>query len=315
MSLGKVIVTGANGFIGYNLVKNILDISDEIIAIDNFEYVKEDWISKLSKEFKNVKLIVGDVSQREVWEKIGNKKIDFIFHFGSPSSIVLFNKNPERCINETIFSQFFAFKYGIKMKAKKIIFPSSGNVYGRNTAEKPLTEDIQPLARNLYASSKLACEQIAWAHKDFIDFVGLRITAGYGPGEERKGEFASIVYLFLKDILNNISPTIFGDGEQKRDFVYIEDVISSIINSAKCDYSGIINVGSGKSRSFNEVIKIINKIVGKDIVPNYVTKPKNYVENIRVDISRMKKILNVKPIDIEEGIKMFIKYLKSKKFV
>jgi len=112
--------------------------------------------------------------------------------------------------------------------------------------------------------------------------------------------------------LNNISPTIFGDGEQKRDFVYIDDVISSIINSAKCDYSGIINVGSGKSRSFNEVIKTINKIVGKDIIPNYVAKPKNYVENIRVDIRKMKKILNVKPINLEEGVKRFLNYLQNK---
>jgi nucleoside-diphosphate-sugar epimerase len=265
----------------------------------------------LVREFKNLNLIVGDVSQKDVWEKIKNKKIDFIFHFGSPSSIVLFNKDPERCINETIFSLFFAFKYGIKMGVSKIIFPSSGNVYGRNLDE-PIVEDVQPLARNLYASSKLACEQIAWAHKDFIDFVGLRITAGYGPGEERKGEFASIVYLFLKDILNNNPPTIFGDGEQRRDFIYIDDVVSSIVSAAKSDYSGIINIGSGKSISFNEVIKTINKVVGKDIVPNYVPKPKNYVENIRVDISRMKKILNVNPIDLEEGVKRFLNYLQNK---
>lgn len=311
MSLGKIIITGANGFIGWNLIKSVADISDEIIAIDNFEYVKEDNISKLKKDFSNLNLIVGDVSQKDVWEKLQNRKIDYIFHFGSPSSIVLFNKNPEKCVYQTIFSLFFAFKYGTKMGASKIIFPSSGNVYGRNFSENPFTEEVQPLARNSYASSKLACEQIAWANKDFVDFVGLRITAGYGPGEERKGDFASVVYLFLKDMINDIPPTIFGDGEQKRDFIFIKDVVNSIVNAAKSDYTGIINIGSGKSVSFNEVIEIINKILGKEIKPNYIPKPKNYVENIRVDISKMKKILGISPIDLEEGVKNFINYLQN----
>jgi len=313
MSLGKIIITGANGFIGYNLIKRVTDISDEIIAIDNFEYVKKDYISELKKEFSNIELIVGDVSQKEVWNKIQSKKIDFIFHFGSPSSIVLFNKNPERCKYQTIFSLFFAFKYGIKMGASKIIFPSSGNVYGRNTSEKPLTEDVYPLARNLYASSKLACEQIAWANRDFIDFIGLRITAGYGPGEERKGDFASVIYLFLRDLINDAPPIIFGDGNQKRDFIFIDDIISSIINAAKSDYTGIINLGSGKSLSFNEVIKIMNKILDKHINPKYVLKPKNYVENIKVDISKMKEILKVHPISLEEGVKKFVNYLKKQR--
>jgi nucleoside-diphosphate-sugar epimerase len=311
MSLGRIIITGANGFIGWNLVKRVADISDEIIAIDNFEYVKEDYVSKLKKDFSNLNLIVGDVSQREVWEKLQNRKIDYIFHFGSPSSIILFNKDPEKCVHQTIFSLFFAFKYGIKMGVSKIVFPSSGNVYGRNLSESPLQEEVQPLARNFYASSKLACEQIAWANRDFIDFVGLRITAGYGPGEERKGEFASVIYLFLKDIMNDTPPTIFGNGEQKRDFIFIDDVISSIVNAARSDYTGIINIGSGKSVSFNEVIEIINKILGKEIKPNYIPKPKNYVENIRVDISKMKKILGISPIDLEESVKNFINYLQN----
>jgi nucleoside-diphosphate-sugar epimerase len=257
-------------------------------------------------------LIVGDVSQREVWEKLQNRKIDYIFHFGSPSSIILFNKDPEKCMYQTIFSLFFAFKYGIKMGVSKIVFPSSGNVYGRNLNESPLQEEVQPLARNLYASSKLACEQIAWANRDFIDFVGLRITAGYGPGEERKGEFASVIYLFLKDIMNDIPPTIFGNGEQKRDFIFIDDVITSIVNAARSDYTGIINVGSGTSISFNEVVKIINDVLDKDITPNYIPKPENYVENIRVDVSKMKKILNVDPINLEKGVKKFVNYLQSK---
>jgi nucleoside-diphosphate-sugar epimerase len=157
VSLGRIIITGANGFIGCNLIKSAADISDEIIAIDSFEYIKEDYVSGLRKEFSNLDLIVGDVSQKDVWEKLQNKKIDYIFHFGTPSSIVLFNKNPERCMYQTIFSTFFVFKYGIKMGVSKIVFPSSGNVYGGNFSKDPLSEEIQPLARNLYASSKLAC--------------------------------------------------------------------------------------------------------------------------------------------------------------
>jgi len=311
MNLGKVIVTGANGFIGWNLIKSIADFSDEIIAIDSFEYVKKNYIRELQEEFGNINLVVGDVSEENTWKKLKGKKIDYIFHFGSPSSIILFNRNPERCYYQTIFSQFFAFKYGRELGASKIIFASSGNVYGGNSSKKPLSEDDQPIAKNLYASSKIACEQIALANKDYIDFVGLRITAGYGPGEERKGEFSSVIYLFLKDILNGIQPKIFGDGSQERDFIFIEDVISGVIKAAIQDYVGIINLGSGRSVTFNEVIDVMSKLLHRDIKPIYIEKPKNYVENIRIDVSRMKKVLKIEPTDLEDGIKKFIEYLNS----
>ena len=96
--------------------------------------------------------------------------------------------------------------------------------------------------------------------------VGLRIFAGFGPGEEHKGEYASVVTLFLNSLMNNKPPVIFGDGTQNRDFVYIEDVVDAIVRSAEKPISNtVINVGTGKNLKFNDVVQIINRLLGKNI--------------------------------------------------
>lgn len=143
-----------------------------------------------------------------------------------------------------------------------------------------------------------------------LDYVAMRIFAGFGPEENHKGEIASVVTLFLNKILNNESPIIWGDGSQTRDFVWIEDIVDALINVTFKDFTGILNVGSGKSISFNEVVKLINKALGKNIKPLYVKKPVNYLENTKSDITLLKKIIGREPSDprkkIIEYAKMFL---------
>lgn len=307
----KVVVTGASGFIGSNLVKRLLENGAIIYSIDNFSYIDRKLVSKkLSILLNKVKIIRGDVSKKAPWLKIP-KDVDYIFHFAAPSSVVLFKRFPEKCYRETVFGMYNALEFARENEVKKVIFPSTGSVYAGNLM--PHSESIYPKPRNLYAAAKIACEGLANSYSDYIKFVGLRIFAGYGPGEEWKKDFASIVYLFIRDIMNDKSPIIYGDGNQTRDFVYITDVVNSIIKSAEIDYSGIINVGTGISTSFNSVVNIINRILNKNIKPTYIPKEKSYVEELKADTITMKKLLGIKPISIEEGIKKFIEYLGFEK--
>jgi len=304
----SVLITGVTGFIGSNLTKELLKKGAEITGIDNFSYID----IKIAKEklafLDEIEIVKGNVAKKNTWKKIRGD-FDYIFHFAAPSSITLFNRYPRKCYEETVFGMWNALEFSKENNIKKLIYPSSGSVYAGN--KYPHKEDVYPKPRNLYAAAKTACEGLANSYSDFVDSVGLRIFAGYGPGEEWKRDFASVVYLFIKDIMNDRSPIIFGNGKQKRDFIYIEDVVKAIIRAAEIKYAGIINVGTGKPVSFNQIVSIINKVLDKNIKPKYISRSKNYVNYLKADITLMKKLLKITPTDVNDGIKRFVNYLKT----
>jgi UDP-glucose 4-epimerase len=195
-------------------------------------------------------------------------------------------------------------------KCRKVVYPSSRSVYGE--APPPQLEDAVPKPVKLYGIAKLTCEKMAdyYGRARGVNSVGLRIFAGYGPCEDHKGEIASPVTIFLKSILRDESPIIFGDGTQSRDFVYIDDVVEAIVRCAERDTPPIINVESGRAYAFNDVIKLINELLGKDVKPKYVMKPVSYLEKTQADITLMKSILDINPLDLKEGLKKYIESLK-----
>lgn len=302
MNNKKILITGVCGFIGSNLFLKLRD-KNEIIGIDNFEYSKKEYCKEL---LKDITFVEDDVSKKETFTKI-SKDIDYIFHFGAPSSIILFNKNLQHCYEETVLGTLNVFEFAKQNNVKKIIYPSSGSIY--SGSNPPHREDIYPEPRNSYGAAKIACEAIASCYKDFVDSVGLRIFAGYGPREELKEDFASVVYLFIKDIVNNKPVTIFGDGTQARDFIFIDDIVNGIIKSAEVSYTGIINIGTGISTSFNELIRIISNILNKNLKINYIPKEKNYVDKLQADTTLMKDVLKIETVQLECGIKLFLEYL------
>jgi len=142
----------------------------------------------------------------------------------------------------------------------KLIYPSSATVYNKNTS---------------YAHCKAILEEIQMAYGGEI--LGLRIFAGYGVGEEHKGEYASVVHKFIDVMKHGLPPVVYGDGNQTRDFVYIDDIVDNIVDNL--DKRGIMDVGTGISTSFNDLIKLINTELGMKIKPIYKKAPYAYIEN------------------------------------
>jgi len=304
----KIIIVGVSGFIGSNITKKFIELGADIYAIDNFSYIDAE-ISKSKNNFwDKIHLIEGDVSDKKTWENMP-KDIEYIFYFGSPSSITLFKRTPEKCYYETVFGLYNALEFAKINKIKKLVYPTSGSNYAGNVM--PHREDIYIRPRNLYAAAKMACEGLASSYSDFVKIVGLRLFAGYGPGEEWKKDFGSVLYLFIKDIMDNKAPVIWGDGSQTRDFVYVEDFVRAIVRAAEIDYTGVINVGTGNPVSFNQLLEIINRKLGKNIKAEYVNKELNYVEDLKADTILMKELLGFEAISTEDGVSKFIDYLKS----
>jgi UDP-glucose 4-epimerase len=304
----KVLITGVSGLIGSNIAKILIKLGAKIYSIDNFSYIDIELARKKLKFLSEITIIEGDVALKESWDKLP-KDLDYVFHFAGPSSITLYNRTPEKCYVETTLSMYNALEYCKNNKVLKYIYPSSGSNYAGN--DMPHNEKVYPRPRNLYGAGKVACEALASSYSDYVKSIGLRIFASFGPGEEWKKDFASAIYLFIRDCMEDKSPVIFGDGTQSRDFIYIVDVAQAIINAAEVDYTGIINIGTGISTSFNDILATINKVLGKNIKAEHIPKEKNYVEKLKADTTLMNEILKVQPRSFEEGITSFVEYIRN----
>jgi nucleoside-diphosphate-sugar epimerase len=205
------------------------------------------------------------------------KDLDILFHFASPSSEVLFNEDIDYCFSETINS-FLGIVRFCRDNKIKLIYPSSGTIYNKVTK---------------YARCKACLEEIHQAYGG--DILGLRIFAGYGPGEGHKGEYASVIYQWCKLMKQDKRPLVYGDGFQTRDFIYIDDIISAIM--ANLGKTGFMDIGSGINISFNKIIKTIRREFGNGVNPEYIQKPESYILE-----TPCKNPVSIK-VSVEEGIR------------
>ncbi len=206
-----------------------------------------------------------------------------VYFFDSPSSNVLFDDNLDYCMEQTIFDFLKVLQY-CRDTNTYLVYPSSATVYNKNTS---------------YARCKAALEEIAAAYP-MVKSLGLRISAGYGPGEIHKGKYASVVYQWCHEMMEGKSPVIFGDGTQTRDFIFEDDIAQQIATLAHFREEGIFDVGTGIDTSFNEIVALINQALHTDIVPQHISKPKSYVES-----TSMKSTFD-NPVSIKTGIERIL---------
>lgn len=211
---------------------------------------------------------------------------DAFFFFGSPSSDVFFQEDISMSMRETI-DGFISVLDRCKRTGEYLVYPSSATVINKNTP---------------YARCKSILEELHMAYG--IPALGLRIAAGYGPEEGRKyvAGYSSVIYQWCYEMKRGMPPVIYGDGTQTRDFIYINDIVDAIVELASIRYTGIVPVGTGINTSFNEVVAMINKILGTDIKPTYINKPARYVEETVVGGIPVKHSL-------EEGLKIMLEQI------
>ena len=293
----NILVTGSEGFIG-NKLTNKLASEHNVFTFD--------WIE--SNEHLSKKHFAGDVLEINSIAQI-EEPIDIIFHFGSASSIRSFAGKEEELSNKEIESFIRVLEFARSKKVKKFIYPSTASIYsfdskkGRNT--------VNP--SNIYAATKFAEEHLARLYSKYFGTVGLRIFMVYGPGEEKKGERASPITLFIEDILNGKSPVIYGDGSQTRDALFIDDLVDVLNNMLEIErLTGIYDVCTGISISFKEILSVISKVHGSVITPVYIPRPKSYIEGTAGNPKFTLKILGRKLTPIEEGISKLYNYLRSR---
>lgn len=201
------------------------------------------------------------------------------------------------------------FEKAIKANCKNIIYASSCAVYGN--VKLPFKENGPKEPLNEYAESKLKLDEKAQEIKDAI-LIGLRYSNVYGPGEEHKRHYASMVYKLTKQIYSNQNPVLYEWGEQKRDIIYIDDIVRLNVAAMNAKKSNIYNGGSGSCTSYNEIVELLQKFIGNKKPINYIKNPTetNFQNLTWCDMSKAKKELNFEPIyNAKNGIKNFLERL------
>ena len=296
----KILVTGGAGFIGSNLA-SVLVKEHDVTVLDNFHTGSADNLNDVKNE-----ITIVDDSSGNIGEQPSNSDLDVIFHLGIPSSSPMYKENP-MLVGSAINDAISVFEFAKKTGAK-VVFASSSSLY--NGLPTPNQEDMDVMVADYYTEARLGIERVAELyHKLYgIGIVGLRFFSVYGPNEHAKGIYANIVTQFLWEMQDGKIPVIYGDGTQTRDFIFVSDVVRACILAMEKDVSGVFNVGTGVSHSFNDVVVALNGVLGTDIEPQYIDNPvKNYVAHTLADLTKVKAALGFRSeYSLEEGVREIV---------
>lgn len=296
----KAIVTGGCGFIGSHIAERLIYSGYDVFIIDDLSLGTLDNIYGL-----NVKTFTEPYFN--ALSKIYSA--DIIFHLGIPSSSPMYRKFP-LLLSKSISDAIVIFEYAKRFNSK-VIYASTSSLYNGN--KTPYNENMPIFVTDYYTECRYSIERLSEIYYKLygVKSVGLRLFSVYGPREDHKGEYANVITQFLCQMIKDNRPTIYGDGNQTRDFIYVDDVVNAFILAAEGDFKcEIFNVGTGKSYSFNQIIKYLNEILDKSITPKYEPIPiNNYVYHTLADTKKAENVLKFKSkIDIISGIKKLNDY-------
>ena len=267
----NILVTGGAGFIGANLTLELEKRYPDakITVLDDFRVGK----------FKNLLGFRGDCLAFNVadsswltWAK--TQEWDYIFHLASITDTTVMDER--KMMNENIEGFRNVLELAVLKKAS-VVWASSAATYGN--VDKPVKESDAGQPNNIYGFSKWIMEGLARKYHDKIKVVGLRYFNVFGPGEYYKGHASSMIYQLTLQIMAGKRPRIFKHGEQKRDHIYVKDVVDASIRAHQSKESTILNLGTGRSTSFNEIIDAINEALGTNVKPEYFDNPFAFYQN------------------------------------
>ncbi len=282
----KVAITGGAGFIGSSLAHE-LAVNNRVIIIDDLSTGRIENIASLIDE-KNVTFIQSSILDLHLLEEAFNG-VDFVFHQAAIPSVPRSIEDPLLTNEVNIRGTLNVLIAARDSKVKKVVFASSSSVYG-DTPTLPKKEDMTPNPQSPYALTKLAgeyyCQVFYQIYK--LPTVCLRYFNIYGPRQNPNSQYAAVIPMFIARVRQDKPPIIYGDGNQTRDFTFVQDAVQANIIAAESNATGIFNIGTGGNTSINGLAKVIMKIMGKDLRFIYQERRAGDIRDSLADISKAK---------------------------
>ncbi|MBN2180314.1 MAG: SDR family oxidoreductase [Sedimentisphaerales bacterium] len=306
----KYLVTGGAGFIGSNICRRLVSDGCFVRVIDNLLTGKK---SNLADIFNAIEFIEADMGDEDV-ARTAMKDIDIVLHQGALPSVPRSVDDPaashKHCLDATFTLLLAARDAGVK----RFVYAASSSAYG-DTPILPKVETMPPSPLSPYAVGKLTGEYYCsvFAQVFGLETISLRYFNVFGPYQDPKSQYAAAIPAFVTSILNDIPPTIYGDGEQSRDFTYIDNVVEANLLAARTKHTEgqVINIACGEAVTVNEIIAVINDSLGKNIAPNHVEPRPGDVKHSLADISAAQKLIGYNPVvTFEQGLQMAIDWYR-----
>jgi UDP-glucose 4-epimerase len=300
----KILVTGGAGFIGSNLVDRLVK-DHKVIVVDNLFTGKKENINKAAKFYH------ADVTSPHLRNIFRTEKPEIVFHLAAQMNVRKSAEDPIFDAKTNILGTLNLLTRCAEFGAKKIIYSSSGGaIYGEpHYLSVKENHPVTPLSQ--YGLSKFVGEKyIELYRRNYgLNCSILRYSNVYGPRQDPSGE-AGVISIFIGRLLKGQRPVIFGDGEQTRDFVYVDDVVKANLVSLKKE--GTYNIGTGKETSVNEIFEMLSNLLGRHVKPFHDKPVEGEVRRICLDVSKARRELNWKAsTSIKEGLKETIKWAKE----
>lgn len=313
------LITGGAGFIGSNLVQYLLDNGAGLVRVlDNFSNGYHENINQFKGDSR-FELVEGDICDPAVCEEVC-KGIDYISHQAALGSVPRSINNPLATHEANATGFLNVITAAKNAGVKQMAYASSSSVYGDNT-ELPKFEDKTGNPLSPYATSKKTNELYAGVFKTVYDFnsVGLRYFNIFGPNQSPEGPYAAVIPLYMNALLANKSGKIFGDGEQSRDFTFVENAVQANVKAMFTPheevYGKVCNIACGEKTSVKSLYEVLRNAAGSDAEPEYCPPRTGDIRDSLASIERAQKYLNYDPqVDIKEGLEITLEWFKANHF-
>ena len=306
------LVTGAAGFIGSHLVDELLDRGYRVRGLDTLQSGARTNLDSAWKR-ESFEFVEGDIRDEELVARAVTD-VDAVFHLAADISVQGSIETPSRTTGINCGGTATMLEAARDGGVREFVLASSAAVYG-STHSLPVHEDDSLDPESPYGLSKRYGEQLASQvdERSGMDCVSMRFFNVFGPRQDPGGEYAAVIPAFIDRLLDGQPPVIYGDGEQSRDFVYVEDVVEGLIAAAdsRTDYP-VLNLGCGRRITINELANRLIDIVGTAVEPEYGPAREGEVRHSEADISRARSELDFEPVvSFENGLERTVAYFEG----
>ncbi len=309
MSKTKVVVTGGAGFIGSHIVEYWNNEGAEVHVIDN---LRSGFLSNVNI-FPKVIFHQESITEREIVFNV-MKNVDYVFHLAALVSVPESFEKPHECFKINVDGLLNVLEAAKEYQAKKIVFSSSAAIYGDNS-QSPQTIDMKPQPKSPYGITKLDGEYYLNMYNEMykLGAVSLRYFNVFGPRQDPASQYAAAIPIFVQRALKNLPITIYGDGEQTRDFIFVKDAVqANILAATNTAVNGIFNVAGGKAISINEIVNVVLDETKSSSKIVYEKERTGDIKHTLASIKETEEKLDFKPnVNLMDGLRETIKYFIS----
>lgn len=305
------LVTGGAGFIGSHLVEGLLAHGYSVRVLDNFATSTRENLKHLTDK---IELLEGDIRNLTTMH-MAMRKVDFVFHHAALPSVARSVEHPEESNAVNIAGTLNVLIAARDEKVKRVVYASSSSVYG-NAPQLPKVETMMPDPLSPYAVGKLAGEQYARVFQQLygISTVTLRYFNVFGPRQDPTTQYAGVIAKFISCALEGKTYPVDGDGEQSRDFTYVENVVRANLAAAEArlETATLMNIAIGTRVTLNQIIALLNQITGQKLQAVHGPDRVGDVRHSQANIERAKELLDFAPtIDLREGLTRTLEWYKK----